>query len=68
MNKSFQAVAAAFRSPPDKITHAQHVARIYRKSLKLCLSWAIDRDIFNSEALKIRAEFDANSNLSADSG
>jgi hypothetical protein len=36
----------------------QQVARIYRKSLKLLASWAIDRDIVNEEATKIRARFD----------
>ena len=35
------------------------VARLYRKSLKVLSSWAIDRDIINEEATKIRARFDA---------
>ena len=32
---------------------------MYRTSLKVLSSWAIDRDIFNAEATKIRARFDA---------
>jgi hypothetical protein len=35
------------------------VARLYRKSLKVLSSWAIDRDIINDEATKIRSQFDA---------
>jgi NADH dehydrogenase (ubiquinone) 1 beta subcomplex subunit 9 len=37
---------------------------LYRHSLKLLLSWAIDRDIFNEEATKLRARFDANRGVS----
>jgi len=32
---------------------------LYRKSLKLTQSWAIDREIFLDEADKLRARFDA---------
>ena len=32
---------------------------MYRSGLKLLNSWAIDRDIFNEEATKLRARFDA---------
>ena len=35
------------------------VARLYRDGLKVLNSWAIDRDIFNEEATKLRARFDA---------
>jgi NADH dehydrogenase (ubiquinone) 1 beta subcomplex subunit 9 len=45
-------------------TSSKQVARLYRHSLKLLLSWAIDRDIFNDEATKIRARFDANRGVS----
>jgi NADH dehydrogenase (ubiquinone) 1 beta subcomplex subunit 9 len=31
---------------------------LYRHSLKTLLSWAIDRDIFNDEATKLRGRFD----------
>jgi len=37
---------------------SKQVALLYRKSLKLLASWAIDRDIINEEATKIRARFD----------
>lgn len=33
----------------------QEVCRLYRASLKLLDSWAIDRTVFNDEATKIRA-------------
>lgn len=33
----------------------QEVCRLYRASLKLLDSWAVDRTIFNEEATKIRA-------------
>jgi hypothetical protein len=32
---------------------------LYRKSLKLLASWAVDREIFLDEAEKLRARFDA---------
>jgi len=35
------------------------VARLYRHSLKTLSSWTIDRHVFNAEATKLRAEFDA---------
>lgn len=41
------------------------VARLYRHALKTLDSWAIDRNIFNEEATKIRAQFDANRGVSA---
>jgi hypothetical protein len=47
--------------------HKQQVQRLYRRSLYLLNSWAVDRDIFNSEALAIRAAFDANASLDANS-
>ena len=36
------------------------MAHLYRHSLKNLASWAIDRDVFNEEATKLRARFDAN--------
>ena len=41
------------------IFYRYKVARLYRHSLKLLTSWAIDRDIVNEEATKLRAQFDA---------
>lgn len=45
------------------LTHAQRVTRLYRNTLKHLLSWIIDRDEWRSEAMKLRAAFDANKNL-----
>lgn len=41
--------------PPSSALPRQEVCRLYRASLKLLDSWAIDRTIFNEEATKIRA-------------
>jgi NADH dehydrogenase (ubiquinone) 1 beta subcomplex subunit 9 len=41
------------------------VARLYRASLRTLLDWAVDRDIFNEEATKLRARFDASRGVSA---
>lgn len=45
------------------LTHAQQVTRLYRKSLKHLLSWAVYRHEWRQEALKLRARFDANKDL-----
>jgi hypothetical protein len=37
---------------------AQEVQRLYRASLRLLDSWAIDRHVFLDEAEKIRNQFD----------
>jgi hypothetical protein len=39
-------------------------AHLYRQSLRVMLSWAVDRDIFNESASEIRARFDANRGVS----
>jgi hypothetical protein len=49
------------------LTHAQRVTRLYRQSLKLTNSWAIDRQIFLEEAAALRSAFDTNSSLAATS-
>ena len=67
MNKTFQEVAAAYRVV-QTLSHAQQVTRIYRRALRTLDSWAIDRELFNEEATKIRAKFDANKALPATSG
>ncbi|KAG7368458.1 hypothetical protein IV203_031201 [Nitzschia inconspicua] len=58
LNDVFQQAANQARQKLPELTHNQQVARLYRKSLKVLSSWAIDRDIFNDEATKIRARFD----------
>ncbi len=45
---------AVCRSCPPSSAR-QEVCRLYRASLKLLDSWAIDRTIFNEEATKVRA-------------
>ena len=59
MNSAFAAVRAEFITT-GSLTHTQKVTRLYRHSLKAMMSWAIDRQIINEEATKIRARFDAN--------
>eukprot|EP00587_Corethron_hystrix_P013529 CAMPEP_0113306524 /NCGR_PEP_ID=MMETSP0010_2-20120614/5739_1 /TAXON_ID=216773 ORGANISM="Corethron hystrix, Strain 308" /NCGR_SAMPLE_ID=MMETSP0010_2 /ASSEMBLY_ACC=CAM_ASM_000155 /LENGTH=153 /DNA_ID=CAMNT_0000161205 /DNA_START=113 /DNA_END=574 /DNA_ORIENTATION=+ /assembly_acc=CAM_ASM_000155 len=58
MNATFRAAREQFRQKVD-LTHTQEVARLYRKSLKVTLSWCIDREIFNEEATNLRARFEA---------
>ena len=60
MNRTFLEVAALARNqlaPPP--TERQRVTRLYRNSLRLLMSWAVDRDVFLNEAEKLRARFDA---------
>lgn len=56
---SFKAVANQAQRLAPKITHKERVMRLYRKSLKLMISWAYERELVNQEAERIRAEFDA---------
>ena len=55
------------KAKPD-LSHSQQVTRLYRHSLKLLASWAIDHEIIGEEARKIRDEFDANRHLEPNSG
>ena len=59
MHRVFREVAQAQRIQAAPLSHQQQVTRLYRHSLKLLLSWTIDRDVFYEEADKIRARFDA---------
>ncbi|CAM9873458.1 unnamed protein product [Ectocarpus sp. 6 AP-2014] len=67
MNSTFRGAAAQFISKQHPITHKQEVCRLYRASLKLLDSWAIDRTIFLEEATKVRASFDEGSKCGPDS-
>merc|ERR1719421_215141 len=67
MDKSFQAVVNAFKPAFKAPTHKVEIMRLYRSCLRTINSWSEDRDVFNEQALKIRAEFDANKNLPQDS-
>jgi len=40
------------------------VSMLYRRSLKTALSWLIDRSLYNRQADKIRASFEANRDIS----
>jgi NADH dehydrogenase (ubiquinone) 1 beta subcomplex subunit 9 len=64
MNSAFREAAAQVSQKPTALTHNQQVARLYRHSLRLLLSWCIDREIFNQEASSIRSQFDSNRNVS----
>lgn len=41
------------------------VAHLYRKSLRVLLSWTVDRDIFNEQASEIRGRLDSNRGVSS---
>mmetsp|Transcript_2056 Transcript_2056/g.4661 ORF Transcript_2056/g.4661 Transcript_2056/m.4661 type:complete len:83 (+) Transcript_2056:67-315(+) len=58
LNDVFQQAADQARQKLPQLTQNQQVTRLYRNSLKVLNSWAIDRDIFNEEATKLRARFD----------
>eukprot|EP01041_Mallomonas_annulata_P010977 gene10977-22938_t len=66
MNQSFKEVVSFFK-PAFKPSHKYEIMRLYRKSLRLLGSWAENREIFNTEGLKIRAEFNASMSLPVDS-
>ena len=44
-------------------SHTQRVTRLYRASLKNLLNWCVWRDMWVEKAFELRAEFDANKNL-----
>ena len=48
---------------PKYLTHTQRVTRLYRRSLKHLLSWAIDRPLWREKALDLRERFDANKDV-----
>ena len=68
MNKHFREVASRYVKAKPDLSHSQQVTRLYRHSLKLLASWAIDHEIIGEEARKIRDEFDANRHLEPNSG
>lgn len=57
---------SSFHGSPCKSPSLEfQAARLYRHSLRTLLSWAVDRDIFNEEATKLRARFDASRGVGA---
>ncbi|EQC38183.1 hypothetical protein SDRG_04612 [Saprolegnia diclina VS20] len=65
LNHAFLQAALSVRGAAPTLSHKQQVTRLYKRSLKLLDSWAIDRRLWNDEATKIRAQFDANKFASA---
>lgn len=57
----------AFEARPaadlTSLAHRQRVCLLYRHSLKLVENYAVKRSLFNSEARRLRAEFDENKNI-----
>ncbi|CAK4620287.1 hypothetical protein LEN26_015699 [Aphanomyces euteiches] len=60
LNQAFLQAALSARNAAPVLSHKQQVTRLYKRSLKLLDSWIIDRRLWNSEATKIRAQFNAN--------
>ena len=68
MNKSFrEALAYHSRKTTETLTHVQTVQRLYRRALRTCFNWYIDRDLFNDKSEEIRQQFEANRNVEVDS-
>lgn len=67
MNQNLREVVAQFIAPPKTLTHTRVVQRLYKQSLKTLESWIIDRRLWNEEAVKIRAQFEATRHLAPDS-
>lgn len=57
---TYQTLRALYQGERAALTHAQRVSRLYRASLRTLDSWACDKALWNEEATKLRAEFDAN--------
>lgn len=67
MNAAFlNALGPHLRHP--SLTHKQVVTRLYRRSLKLMMSYAVNTDLIVEEAGRIRAEFEKHRNLPTESG
>jgi NADH dehydrogenase (ubiquinone) 1 beta subcomplex subunit 9 len=63
MNTAFREATAWMKPVVENLTHTQKVQRLYRHSLKCMMSWAIQREIINEEAYKLRARFEQHRNL-----
>ena len=44
-------------------SHTLRVTRLYRRSLKNLMNWVVWRDLWIEKSLELRAEFDANKNV-----
>jgi hypothetical protein len=68
MNAAFKSATQWMRpAAQTQLTHQQVVTRLYRQSLKVMASWAIQKDIINEEAYNIRQRFEANRDIAPDS-
>ncbi|GBG34468.1 NADH dehydrogenase ubiquinone 1 beta subcomplex subunit 9 [Hondaea fermentalgiana] len=68
MNAAFRGAVAQVSYHEGALTHKQRVTRLYRNSLRMLLSWCIDREVFYEESDKLRARFDAVKSLEAGKG
>mmetsp|Transcript_28931 Transcript_28931/g.64692 ORF Transcript_28931/g.64692 Transcript_28931/m.64692 type:complete len:154 (+) Transcript_28931:59-520(+) len=64
MNKSFRGAMQHYLQVQPELTHSQTVMRLYRASLRCLASWAVDREVFNEEGLRIQGLFRANQGAS----
>ena len=62
-----RSAAAVFRRPMSTAAlptaHVQRVTRLYRRSLKNLLNWVVWRDLWIEKGFELRAEFDAQKNV-----
>jgi hypothetical protein len=63
MNAAFKSATQWMRPASPALTHQQVVTRLYRQSLKVMMSWAINKEIINNEAYVIRGRFEKNRQL-----
>ena len=71
MDKAFKTTQLLAQNPAWKreaLTHKQRVTRLYRQSLRLILSWCVDREVFYDAADGLRARFDALKSVNATTG
>eukprot|EP00948_MAST-09A_sp_MAST-9A-sp1_P003412 g3412.t1 len=68
MNTAFrEALAFHSRKTVPQLSHKQTVTRLYKRSLKVCMSWYIDRDLFLDKSEELRARFESHRSLNPDS-
>ena len=65
MDASFRAAATFYKRVPKALGHKAKVVRLYRHCLKAVVSWAVDRDLLNAEASRIRGLFEQNRDTNA---
>mmetsp|Transcript_22045 Transcript_22045/g.43350 ORF Transcript_22045/g.43350 Transcript_22045/m.43350 type:complete len:154 (+) Transcript_22045:58-519(+) len=68
MDKFFRAAVAQVKHHEGPLSHKQRVTRLYRKSLKMLMSYAVDRQVFYEASDELRARFDAVKSVDAGRG